>query len=127
MILGEKSSKISDFCNFPQRNSLNNWRPLTLLNCSYKYISAMIANRLKSVLEELISADQTGFFSNRFIGENTRLLYDTIDYCQNENTDGLLIVVDYSKAFDTIEWNYIDQCLNRFNFGYKLISWVQLL
>ena len=42
-----------------------------MLNCSYKYISAMIANRLKSVLEELISADQTGFFSNRFIGENT--------------------------------------------------------
>ena len=43
------------------------------------------------------------------------------------NIDGLLIVVDYSKAFDTIEWSDIDQCLNRFNFGDKLISWVQLL
>ena len=110
-----------------QRNSLKNWRPLTLLNCTYKYLSAMIANRIKSVLEELISTDQTGFISNRFIGENTRLLYDTIDYCHNENIDGLLIVVDYSKAFDTIEWNYIDQCLNLFNFGDNLISWVRLL
>ena len=36
-------------------------------------------------------------------------------------------MVDYSKAFDTIEWSYVDQCLNRFNFGDKLISWVQLL
>ena len=87
----------------------------------------MIANRIKSVLEELISTDQTGCISNRFIGENTRLLYDTIDYCHNENINGLLIVVDYSKAFDTIEWNYIDQCLNLFNFGDNLISWVKLL
>ena len=57
-----------------QRNTLKNWRPLTLLNCSYKYLSAMIADRVKGVLEELISTDQTGFISNRFIGENTRLL-----------------------------------------------------
>ena len=79
----------------------------------------MISNRIKSVLEELISTDQTGFISNKFIGENTRLLYDTIGYCQSENIDGLLIVVDYSTAFDTIEWRYVDQCLDMFNFGKK--------
>ena len=87
------------------RNDLKNWRPLTLLNCTYKYLSSMIADRIKSVLEELISNDQTGFISNRFIGENTRLLYDTIEYCHTQNVEGLLIVVDYAKAFDTIEWD----------------------
>ena len=76
----------------------------------------MIADRLKSVLEILISPDQTGFISNRFIGENTRLLYDTITYCNNENVSGLLVVVDYAKAFDTIEWTFIGQCLHLFNF-----------
>ena len=49
------------------RNDLKNWRPLTLLNCTYKYLSSMIADRIKSVLEELISNDQTGFISNRFL------------------------------------------------------------
>ena len=87
----------------------------------------MITDRVKGVLEELISTDQTGFISNRFIGENTRLLFDTIYYCQNENIDSLLVVVDYSKAFDTIEWNYVDQCLDLFNFGKNIISWIQLL
>ena len=87
----------------------------------------MIADRIKSVLEELISNDQTGFISNRFIGENTRLLYDTIDYCHTQNIDGLLVVVDYAKAFDTIEWNYVDQCLNLFNFGEGLINWIKSL
>ena len=87
----------------------------------------MISNRIKSVLEELISTDQTGFISNKFFGENTRLLYDTIGYCQSENNDGLLIVVDYSKAFDTIEWRYVDQCLDISILVKKIISWIQLL
>ena len=109
------------------RNDLKNWQPLTLLNCTYKFLSSMIADRIKGVLEELISNDQTGFISNRFIGENTKLLYDTIDYCHSQNIDGLLVVVDYAKAFDTIEWDYVDQCLNLFNFGEGLIKWTKLL
>ena len=109
------------------RNELKNWRPLTLLNCSYKFLSSMIADHLKSVLEILISPDQTGFISNRFIGENKRLLYDTITYCNNENVSGLLVVVDYAKAFDTIEWTFIDQCLHLFNFGDVITKWVQIL
>ena len=86
------------------RNTLKNWRPLTLLNGSYKLLSSMIAERLKSVLETIINNDQTGFISNWFIGENTRLLYDTITYAETEQVPGLLIIVDYAKAFDTIEW-----------------------
>ena len=87
----------------------------------------MIADRLKSVLETLISPDQTGCISNRFIGENTRILYDTITYCNNENVSGLLVVVDYAKAFDMIEWTFIDQCLHLFKFGDVLIKWIQIL
>ena len=82
---------------------------------------------LRAYWKELISNDQTGFISNRFIGENTRLLYDTIDCCHTQNIEGLLIVVDYAKAFDTIEWDYVDQCLRLFNFGEGLISWTKLL
>ena len=72
----------------------------------------MIAERLKQVLETIINNDQTGFISNHFIGENTRLLYDTITYTEAEQLPGLLIIVDYAKAFDTIEWNFIDEVLN---------------
>ena len=91
------------------RNTLKNWRPLTLLNGSYKFLSSMVAERLKSILATIINNDQTGFISNRFIGENTRLIYDTIIYTEAEQIPGLLIIVDYAKAFDTIEWNFIDE------------------
>ena len=50
---------------------LKNWRPLTLLDTVYKIGSGSIANRFKSVLNDIISNDQTGFLKGRFIGENT--------------------------------------------------------
>ena len=60
------------------RHFLKNWRPISLLNVTYKLASATIASRLKSVLNSLISPTQTGFLPDRFIGENTRLIYDIV-------------------------------------------------
>ena len=87
----------------------------------------MISERLKKVLEFLINNDQTGFISNRFIGENTRLLFDIINYAESEQVPGLLIIVDYAKAFDTIEWNFINKSLELFNFGPEITKWISLL
>ena len=49
-------------------NSIKNWRPLTLLNCDYKIATKAIASRIKMFLRKLVSGDQTGFISDRFIG-----------------------------------------------------------
>ena len=108
------------------RNDLKNWRPLTLLNTVYKFFSSMVSNRLKAVLPSIINEDQTGFISGRFIGENTRMVYDTIEYCEATNTKGLLIILDFSKAFDTIEWGFIKDVLHLFNFGEKFSQMIHL-
>ena len=55
---------------------LKNWRPISLLNVCYKIASGSIANRLKNCLGSIINDDQTGFLKDRFIVENTRLIYD---------------------------------------------------
>ena len=59
---------------------IENWRPLTLLNCDYKIATKAIANRLKTHLHKLINNDQTGFLKGRFIGENIRLIDSVINY-----------------------------------------------
>ena len=81
---------------------IKNWRPLTLLNCDYKIASKAIASRTKTFLPKLISDDQTGFLKGRCIRENVRLLDGVIKYTEEKNIPGLLLFIDFEKAFDTL-------------------------
>ena len=110
-----------------ERNSLKNWRPLTMLNSVYKFFSSILSKRIKDTLKQIINPDQTGFISERFIGENSRLLFDTLCYCEDNNIPGMLVIIDYAKAFDTIEWNFINYCLDIFGFGDFIKESVKLL
>ena len=83
------------------RNQLKNWRPMTHLNSVYKFFSAISTKIIKTVLDKIILHDQRGFL-NRFIGENTRLISHIIMKCQIQNVDGLIIIIDFEKAFDSI-------------------------
>ena len=106
------------------RQYLKNWRPISLLNCTYKLASACLANRLKKVLPDLISKDQTGFMAGRYIGENIRIVYDLLHYTEEENKPGLLLLIDFEKAFDSVSWKFIDKVLDFFNFGASFKSWI---
>ena len=101
---------------------IKNWRPLTLLNCNYKIAAKAIAGRLKFFLPNLINSDQTGFVKGRFIhvGENIRLLQSIISYAKEKNMPGLLLFLDFEKAF---EWTFIKKTLSHFGFGTSLIPW----
>ena len=44
---------------------------------------------------------------DRFMGENTCLLYELMDYLEENDMDGLLLLVDFEKAFDSIEWKFL--------------------
>ena len=68
--------------NLPKGNKprelLKNWRPISLLNVPYKVLSNVLANRLKDVLPCIIHENQKGFMAGRYIGENTRVIYDVL-------------------------------------------------
>ena len=100
-----------------------NWRPITLLNCDYKIAAKSIATRLKKILPYLINNDQTGFLKGRFIGENIRLINSVIDYAEEQNIPRLLFFVDFEKAFDTLEWTFVEKTLSFYNFGESIKSW----
>ena len=97
------------------RQYLKNWRPISLLNCTYKLASACLTNRLKKLLPDLISKDQIGFMAGRYIGENIRIVYDLLHYTEEENKPGLLLLIDFEKAFDSVSWRIIDKVLDFIN------------
>ena len=103
---------------------LKNWRPISLLNCDYKIATKGIATRMKKVLPNIINPDQSGFLKGRFIGENFRLIDSIINYTDTEDIPGLLIFVDFEKAFDTLEWSFITKTLKHHNFGPSFIEWI---
>lgn len=111
----------------PKKNKdpllLKNWRPVSLLNTDYKLATKCIARRLEKVLPLLIERDQTGYIKGRFIGENIRLITDIIE--QHENKEGMILFLDFEKAFDSLEWDYLFKVLNIMNFGPSFLNWIR--
>ena len=76
------------------------------MNVTYKLASAVISNRLKTVLDKVIHENQKGFIAGRFLGE--------------------LLSIDFEKAFDTVFWKFISKVLDYFNFGRSIKTWISL-
>ena len=105
---------------------LHNWRPITLLNVDSKIAAKAIAKRLETVLPKLIHPDQTGFIKGRYIGENIRLISDILDLTNKQQIPGILVALDFRKAFDSLEWPFIMATLNSFNFGSGIKQWISI-
>ena len=100
-----KSSVLLHFCR--SGPTVFGKSAISLLNTDIKIASAALANRLRPVFPFIISDTQKGFMKDRFMGENTRLLYDLMHYLEENNKTGLLLLVDFEKAFDSIEWLFL--------------------
>ena len=106
---------------------IQNWRPISLLNTDYKLIAHILSNRLHTVLPTIISKDQSGYLQGRNISINIRSIFDVIDDIQNSNSSGLLAFVDFEKAFDKLNWIYIQKSLDCFGFGPVIRQWVKIV
>ena len=114
----------------PKKNDLlllKNWRPLTLLNVDYKILAKIIATRLKSALIQLINNDQTGFLEKRYIGNNIASLIEIIEFCEQNDIAAVLLSIDFEKAFDKLDWDFLWKCMTFFNIPQNIINWVKTL
>lgn len=109
------------------RRSIANWRPITLLNCDYKILAKAVALRLQRHISPLIHPDQTGFMQARCIGDNIRVVEDAINTINSNCQGGLVVALDFSKAFDSVRWEMIYAALRFFNFGEPFIDMIRLL
>ena len=103
---------------------LSNWRPVTLLNVDCKIATKAIARRIEPLLPNLVHTDQTGFIKGRYIGENIRLIIDIMEHTKSESIPGILVSLDFRKAFDSLEWSFMMKALDIFNFGTSIKRWI---
>lgn len=100
-------------------SNFNQFRPISLCNVSYKVISKILANRIRQVLDKLISPFQSAFISGRWIAENSVLAQEIMTTLKRKIGKGGLmgLKLDMSKAYDHIEWTFLHKVLlsNGFN------------
>ena len=76
-------------------------------------------SRIKNVWLYIIHSNQTGYVKDRYVGETVKSIFDTMDFTEIENIPGLMIFIYFHKAFDTLEWSSLFNCLDSFNFGHE--------
>lgn len=109
------------------KDILKNYRPISLTNTDYKIIKFVLEKRLQNILFKLINKNQTAYIKGRYIWENARLILDIFEYCETENINGLLLYLDFEKAFDSVEWNFLFKALQKVNISNKFIKWANIL
>ena len=109
------------------KKKLKNYRPISLTNVDYKIIAFVLSGRLQSVIAKLIGSQQTAYIKGRFIGQNIRSVLDIMDYTKTFKVPGLLLCLDFRKAFDSLEWNFMHSTIEKFKFGQSFSKWVRIL
>ena len=82
---------------------------------------------MQKYLPKLIHHNQSGFVKGRFIGDAVRNIQDIMSYTNQKKLNGILLFIDFEKAFDTIELPFLMKVLNKLNFGKNFAQWIEIL
>ena len=103
--------------------------PISLYNVLYKIISKVLANRLKRILPHIISPSQSAFIPRRLITDNVLAAYETLHMMHSQiggKNGYMAIKIDMSKAYDRVEWDFLEVVMRKMGFGSQWIKLVMM-
>jgi hypothetical protein len=104
---------------------IEQYRPICLLNVSFKIFTKAALNRLTKVAHKVISLTQTAFLPGRNIMEGVVVLHETLHEMHRKKQSGVVFKVDFEKAYDKVRWSFVKQTLNMKGFSEKWCDWVK--
>ncbi|XP_019184158.1 PREDICTED: uncharacterized protein LOC109179042 [Ipomoea nil] len=90
-------------------------------------MAKMVANRMKPLLEGIISESQSAFLPGRLISDNIMIASEVGHYLRRKQLGQVgwaALKLDMAKAYDRMEWPFVEQMLRRLGFDDR---WVQLV
>jgi hypothetical protein len=105
-----------------------NYRPISLLQSSYKVFTKVLANRVQASLGHVINADQNGFVRGRAMDDNIHLMRAVLTQAeQGPEPTGAVVLVDFCKAYDSVDREFLWTALAAFGYPAQFIELVQKL
>ena len=115
LVLIPKNQTVEDFKDL---------RPISLVGGLYKIMTKVLANRIKRVLDKVISKSQNAFVKGRQILDALLIANELVDSTMRMKELGMVCKLDIEKAYDSISWEFLYQVMGRMGFSSRWLSWI---
>jgi hypothetical protein len=106
---------------------LKDFRPIGLCNVIYKAVSKCLVNRLRPLLGDITSENQSAFIPGRMIMDNALLAFECLYYMEQGNSinsDFCAYKLDLSKAYDRVDWSFLERTMIKMGFSHRWVQWI---
>lgn len=103
-------------------NKIQQYRPICLLNVVFKIFTKTLMLRLEKVMGKIINKCQSGFIKSRNIMDGVMALHEILHDTKVKKKDGLVLKLDFEKAYDKINWNFLFKCIEQRGFDGRWCS-----
>jgi hypothetical protein len=124
----ERSLNASFIALIPKKQNASNireFRPISFIGSIYKLLAKVLANRLKGVLDKLISKSQNAFVGGRKILDSVLIANKCLDSRLKSRNPGVICKLDIEKAYDHMNWSCLLHLLEKMGFGKRWRRWIE--
>lgn len=105
-------------------NQIKQYRPICLLNVIYKIITKVLTIRLNAVINKVVNETQTAFIPKRYILDGVVVLHEVLHELRVKKKVGIILKLDFEKAYEKVNWNFLQEVLRLKNCDLKWREWV---
>lgn len=107
-----------------EARDVKQFRPICLLNISFKIFTKLLVERLANKAQKLTDPCQTAFIKGRYILDGVVILHEVIHELRTKKQKGVIFKIDFEKAYDSVRWDFVEEVLSRKGFDNRLKGWI---
>lgn len=109
-----------------EANEVKQYRPICVSNVIFKIFTKMMSNRLTELADSIIGKNQSAFIKGRYIVDSAVILHEVLHELRVKNLQGVVMKIDFEKAYDRINWGFLEEVMQCKGFHKQFIQWVML-
>jgi hypothetical protein len=108
-----------------EATKIQQYRTICLLNVSYKIITKTLTLRFEDCMSRMINKSQNAFIKGRNIMDGVLSLHEIIHDTKSKKKDGIILKLDFEKAYDKTSWSFLFEAMKQRGFGERWCNWMK--